>query len=534
MMLDRFNRLLTMIGLTLGAVFIFFHFHSAVASFGGKAEQGWKIVNGQVSTTALNKDYKVIIGQKNDAPDGRPALPDISVFTVDNIAARAPAYREGHVFIRSMAGLTGLREFVKKDGRIQRLRLNQVSVDPQAIVIQEGDYDLTHLYETVQKMAPDQAIRKEGNIYVLRMPILVGRYASLTISDKDAPEFRLSQDNSTFIANSGDLFILRTKIIGWNEKEKHASTFQDKGVYRPFLASWSGARLYIAGSTIASLGYRKGKSYGLTYSTCQYCEEDEPGLARPTGALVGNTFDDMYYGFYSYEADDVAIIGNVYSNNAVYGIDPHDRSRRLIIANNETYGSKKKHGIIISRNVDDSWIFNNYSHHNHGSGIMLDRSSRNNVIAENTAAYNDGDGITFYESENNWTFANRLHHNGLSGFRIRNSWNIRMQDDQITDNNGVPVVVYSQSLDGTGRDLKQDPYQQKAGAIMQGATVKLTDGKPVFKIERIENLVLSDISIVSAGKVFADNMFPIEADITANVGAHNKAIVVSRKEGAVE
>lgn len=533
-MLNRFNGLLTIIGLILGGLFVFFHFHSAVASLGGKAEHSWKVVNGQVSTTAVNKDYKVIIGQKNDALDGRPALPDISGFTIDNVVASAPVYREGQVFIRSMAGLTGLREFVKKDGRIQRLRLNQVSVDPQAIVIQEGDYDLTHLYETVQAMAPDQAIRKEGNIYVLRMPILVGRYASLTISDKDTPELRLSQDSSTFIANAGDLFILRTKITGWNEKENHPSLFEDKGIYRPFISSWSGARLYIAGSALANLGYRKGKSYGLTLSTCSYCEEDEPGLARPTGTLVGNTFDDMYFGFYSYEADDVAIIGNVYSNNAVYGIDPHDRSRRLIIANNETYGSKKKHGIIISRNVDDSWIFNNYSHHNHGSGIMLDRSSRNNVIAENTTAYNEGDGITFYESENNWTFGNRSHHNGLSGFRIRNSWNISMQDDQITDNGGVPVVIYSQSLSGTERDIKQDPYTQKAGATMEGATLKLSDGKPVFKIDGIENLVLSDIRIISSGKVFADNMFPTERDLIANVNDSSKAIIISRKEAVVE
>ena len=96
------------------------------------------------------------------------------------------------------------------------------------------------------------------------------------------------------------------------------------------VASWSGARMYIAGSVVSSLGYRKGKSYGLTYSTCEYCEADEPGLPRPTGALVGNTFRDMYYGFYSYEADDIAIVGNIYSNNAIYGIDPHDRSRRLI------------------------------------------------------------------------------------------------------------------------------------------------------------------------------------------------------------
>ena len=156
----------------------------------------------------------------------------------------------------------------------------------------------------------------------------------------------------------------------------------------------------------------------------------------------------MYYGFYSYEADDVAIVGNKYVDNAVYAIDPHDRSRRLIIARNETYGSKKKHGIIISREVDDSWIFENHSHHNHGSGIMIDRTSSRNIIANNLSEYNEQDGLTFFESQDNITWGNRFVNNKRNGVKIRNSWDIKMYNDTIVNNGGAPIDIYTADISG--------------------------------------------------------------------------------------
>jgi poly(beta-D-mannuronate) C5 epimerase len=235
----------------------------------------------------------------------------------------------------------------------------------------------------------------------------------------------------------------------------------------------------------------------------------------------------MYYGFYSYEADDVAIIGNKYINNAIYGIDPHDRSRRLIIAENETSGSGKKHGIIISRNVNDSWIFSNYSHDNHGSGIMLDRSCEHDIVANNTSAYNKGDGITFFESMNDTVYNNKIYQNGLSGIRIRNSWNIRSIKDEITDNARVPMVVYSMDLlaNGKPRDIKQDPYSIRTDATVSGSLIKLSDRKPSFKLDGVNKLVLSDIRLLSGGPVFAGQLFADETAITNNMDSGNKSIL---------
>ena len=526
--------LLSFLLFTLGGILILFHFHGAVFTLASGITNHIKAVNERVSTTAFNNDYTVIIKQGMQQADA-PVLPDISKFTVENIAAQAPAYTPGKIVITGMAGLPGLREFVKKDGRIQRLRLSQAAVTPQIIYVQEGHYDFAHLYEEVQKLMPDNAIRKRGAQYLLRLPILVGENASLTISDKDTSGLLLSQDQTVFIANAGNLFILHTAITGWSEKDNKPSLFKDPLIFRPFLVSWTGAHMYIAGSTLASLGYHKGKSYGITYSSCLPCLQVLPKLPRATGVIVGSTFTDLYYGFYSYEADDIAIIGNTYANNAVYAIDPHDRSRRLIIAGNETSGSRKKHGIIISRNVNDSWIFNNYTHNNHGSGIMLDRSCEHNIVANNISSYNEGDGITFFESENDTVYNNKIYQNGLSGIRIRNSWNIRLMDDKIADNGRVPVVIYSMDLiaNGKARDLKQDPYSIRADAVISGSVIKLSDRKPAFKLDGVDKLVLSDIHLLSGGPVFAGQMFPDETDITANIDTDRKSVLFANKPADV-
>jgi mannuronan 5-epimerase len=514
----------------LSGIFIYFHFHGAVSGVTSSARYYLKMANERISTTALNNNYTVTI-QRGASPISIPFLPDTSQFTVEKIAASAPAFQPGKITITDMAGLAGLREFIKKDGRVQRLRLSQLAVTPQVIYVESGHYDFTHLYEEVRALTAEKVIEETETGHLLRLPILVGEKASLVISGKDTGELRLSQERTVFIANAGDLFILSTKITGWSEKDNQPAYFKDKLIYRPFLVSWSGAQMHIAGSALANLGYRKGKSYGITYSTCEPCLQVSPNLPRATGTLVGNSFTGLYYGFYSYEADDIAIVNNKYIDNIVYGIDPHDRSRRLIIAGNETSGSLKKHGIIISRDVNDSWIFNNYSHHNHGSGIMLDRACENNVIANNISAYNNGDGITFLESANNTAYNNKVYQNYLSGIRIRNSWNIQLMNDQIADNGSVPLVIYSQNLEKSqkDRDLKEDPYSMRADAIMSGTVIKLSNSKSAMKIDGIDSLVLSDIRLLSGGTVFSGRMFADETDISGNMDEADKTVVVVKK-----
>ncbi len=517
--------------LFLSCAFVFLHFRGALSEVVTSTRHYLKVANHQVSAAAEDDKYNVII-KKNTALADIPALPDISRYTVDNVALGVPPFKPGKVVIADMTGLPAFREFINNDGRVQRLRLSQLTVIPRAIVIQEGHYDFTRLYEAIQAQTTENIIEKKGARHLVRLPILISKNASLTISNRDSDEILLSQEQNAFIVNAGDLFILRAKVTGWSEKDAQPAFFKSKLTYRPFITSWSGARLYIAGSAISNMGYNGPKSYGVSFSRCPRCLLAQPNLARPTGAVIGNVFSDMYFGFYSYEADDVAIIGNTYVNSIVYAIDPHDRSRRLIIAGNDTYGSKQKHGIILSREVSDSWIFNNHSHHNNGSGIMLDRKSENNVIANNISAYNRGDGLTFFESPHNTVYGNKIYRNMLSGIRIRNSWSVRLLNDEIADNAGVPVVIYTADLRYQPyeyRDLMSDPFTIRADVTVSGAVIKRLTGKPAFKIDGIDSLALSDIHLLSGGSVFSDLLFLDEAGIRKNIDTPLKQIVVSKK-----
>lgn len=446
--------------------------------------------------------------QRNSESFEAPDLPDISRFTVQNIERKVPPQRIGSVKVDEMKNYPDLAEFLEDDAP-RALRLVQKRIHPQAIVVRSGNYTLSKLYMALQNTDAPEAMTRKGKIYTLRMPLLVAANASLTVSGNDVSELRLSREQGAFIASSGNLFLIRTKVSGWSEKDNKPAWFKDKNDFRPFITVWSGGKLYAAKSTVRSLGYMKGKAYGFSYSTCVACLKKNLNLPRPTGEIVESRFSDMYYGFYSYEADDVAIVRNVYADNIVYGIDPHDRSNRLIIAENEAYGTRKKHGIIGSREVKYSWIFNNYSHDNHGSGIMLDRTSSHNIVANNVSTRNGADGITFFESENNISYNNMVMNNARTGVRARNSWNIRMHGDQIAGNGGPAIHVYTARLEEKEkhRDFELDPYTQRAGAEIVDVSIRTLDDMPAFKVgDHIDGLKISGLRLLSPPRLFAGKL----------------------------
>ena len=190
--------------------------------------------------------------------------------------------------------------------------------------------------------------------------------------------------------------------------------------------------------------------------------------SRPKGWVIGSTFEDAWYGFYCYEADDLVVRGNTYKNNIVYGIDPHDRSHRLIIAENTVYGTKKKHGIIVSREVNDSWIIHNKTYDNHLSGIVLDRNSERNLVAYNEVYRNHSDGITLYESGDNLIYGNQVLANLRHGIRIRNSVNIRLYENLAAGNKLIGVYGHIKDLTDTDRNIDLDPFDTKVSLIVVG------------------------------------------------------------------
>ncbi|MGE7992111.1 mannuronan 5-epimerase AlgG [Pseudomonas sp. NPDC089554] len=403
-----------------------------------------------------------------------PKLPDLSGYTAEAVQKKIDRSRKGKVSVRRMLQEQNLKEFIGGDNKGAEWVKRQHGI-PQAIFVDNGHVDFVEL----SKQVPKQYLRETApGVYLARLPIVVGEKGVLEINGK-VKELRLSEESGSFLVNDGKLFVTDTRVIGWREQANGPATFRKPDEFRPFLLSWGGTETYIVNSTMANFGYAKSKSYGVSISQYTPNMVKQMGRGEPTGWIIGSEFADMWYGFYCYETQDFVIKDSTYRDNIVYGIDPHDRSHRLIIAGNTVFGTKKKHGIIVSREVNDSWIFNNKSYDNKLSGVVIDRNSVNNLIAYNEIYRNHTDGITLYESGNNLIWGNKVINNRRHGIRVRNSVNIRLYENVAMANGLVGVYGHIKDLSNTDRDIALDPFDAEVSLIIVGGELSANGSAPL-------------------------------------------------------
>lgn len=436
----------------------------------------------------------------------KPALPDVSGYTAEAVAKKIVRTKAGKVSVRRMMQEDALKDFIGGDNKMAEWVVRQHGI-PQAIFIDDGYMN----FKDLLKKVPRQYLSETSpGVFLAKLPIVVGRKGILEI-DHQTQELRLSQEAGSFLVNDGQLFVRDSKITGWQEKTNGPATFQSPKQFRPFLLSWGGTQTYIVNSKMASFGYANSKSYGVSIS--QYTPNMSKVLkrAQPTGWIIGSKFSDMWYGFYCYETTGFVLKGNTYKDNIVYGIDPHDRSHGLIITDNTVYGTKKKHGIIISREVNDSFIFNNRSYDNKLSGLVIDRNSVNNLIADNEIYRNHSDGITLYESGYNLLWGNRVINNRRHGIRVRNSVNIRLYENVAIANGLTGIYGHIKDLTNTDRDIALDPFDAEVSLIVVGGELAANGSGPLsidsplsIELFRVSMLAPSKSSGISFSGVLGD------------------------------
>ncbi|WP_338510184.1 mannuronan 5-epimerase AlgG [Pseudomonas poae] len=422
------------------------------------------------------------------------ALPDLSGYTAAAMEKKIVRNKPGKVSIRRMMQEDALKDFIGGDNKMAEWVVRQHGI-PQAIFVDDGYMNLKDLLAKVPKQYLSET---SPGVFLAKLPIVVGRQGILEIDGK-TQELRLSQQAGSFLINDGQLFVRDTRITGWDEKANGPALFKSPKEFRPFLLAWGGTQTYIANSKMASFGYANSKSYGVSIS--QYTPNMAKVLKRPepTGWIVDSEFSDMWYGFYCYETTGFVIKGNTYKDNIVYGIDPHDRSHGLIIADNTVYGTKKKHGIIISREVNDSFIFNNRSYDNKLSGLVIDRNSENNLIADNEIYRNHTDGITLYESGDNLLWGNKVIANRRHGIRVRNSVNIKLYENTSMANGLTGVYGHIKDLTDTDRDIALDPFDAKVSLIVVGGELA-GNGSGPLSIDSPLSIELYRVSMLAPTK----------------------------------
>ena len=461
-----------------------------------------------------------------------PTLPDLSGYTAEAVQKKIERTHKGKVSVRRMLQENALKEFIGGDNKMAEWVARQHGI-PQAIFIDDGHVDFTEL----SKRVPKQYLSETSpGVYLARLPIVVGAKGVLEI-DAKVKELRLSQEGGSFIVNDGKLFVTDTKVTGWREKDNGPATFRAANEFRPFLLSWGGTETYIVNSQMASFGYAKSKSYGVSISQYTPNMAKQMGRAEPTGWIIGSEFSDMWYGFYCYETSDFVVKDSTYRDNIVYGIDPHDRSHRLIIAGNTVYGTKKKHGIIVSREVNDSWIINNKSYDNKLSGVVIDRNSVNNLIAYNEIYRNHTDGITLYESGDNLIWGNKLINNRRHGIRVRNSVNIRLYENVAMANGLVGVYGHIKDLSDTDRDIALDPFDTKVSLIVVGGELAANGSGPLsidsplsVELYRVSMLAPSKASGISFSGVLGER----QDEILDLMVRQQKAVLIDPVERQTE
>ncbi len=355
---------------------------------------------------------------------------------------------------------------------------------PKAIVLANGVYDL----ERIKRLISNPNIFKKINdkTYISYHPIYIAPTATLVIDNK---ELRLSISNGVFVIANGKIFATDSVLTSWDEIAdnygarkpipKKKLLFYGNQFPRPYFLMLNGSEFYAANSIFRGLGY-KGQTgsfgFSMNYSlpstsTHRVSTDFLKKLKKPTGWLIGNTFEHNFFGYFSNGANNVVILGNTYLNNLIYNIDPHDYSSNLLIARNLSYKAKHSHGIIISREVNNTTIAENLALKNYGSGIMLDRNSEHNLIYNNLVMENQGDGIAIFESDTNEINGNTIARNEHNGIFIRNSCGVKVQSNELFRNikSGSEISVVNIDKLET-RNFVIDPYHKLANATFLSNT----------------------------------------------------------------
>ena len=309
----------------------------------------------------------------------------------------------------------------------------------EALVLRRGSFELAEL---ARRLADPAVLERNGDTFTLRRPLVVRRGAALVVPEGSV--LRLSTKDAAFLVNGGQLILRGAEVTSWDARRGAPSELERDRRFRPFVAATGGSWTEIADSRLTHLGYDAAKSYGLSLVAAS---SSLGAAGPPRGRITGSRIVGNYYGFYSYEAEGLVIAGNVFVDNVVYGIDPHDRSRRLVIADNTVTGTRRKHGIVVSRGVSESWIVGNRAVGNAGTGIVIDADSTDNVVADNLAGANRGDGLSLFESGRNLMWGNLSIANRKSGLRIRNGWAIEVHRNAFVGNGYDGVEAYAEKLE---------------------------------------------------------------------------------------
>jgi len=277
----------------------------------------------------------------------------------------------------------------------------------------------------------------------------------------EVDELRMLSNNEKFVnlrGHGGNILMDGTKVFSWNNYTQSVDENQDDG--RAYISCLSeklseetcdGAakkdmgecRLDVLNTELGYLGYHASESWGFSYKVRGFCKDKSNPEVFDSVSVYGDIKNSLihhnYYGHYSF-----GLLGGVWDNNeihsnTVYGFDPHDYSRDLMISNNLVYNNVN-HGIIASKWCSNVTVVGN-TVTTSSVGIFLHSLGDDAVVKGNTVTGCES-GIAFLESSGGVISENTLTDNGI-GIRFSvGSTNNLVENNVIEGSSSWDVSTY--------------------------------------------------------------------------------------------
>lgn len=313
----------------------------------------------------------------------------------------------------------------------------------------------TTIPQLMQILKPYGAIEQTGpKVYRLMKPLYIQDNIRIDITDSTVSKLELkSAPNFDIVAltlENSEALIQNTAVTSVDPSTgKPDTTFQDG---RSFVRAYKNSRMDIMNSNMLYLGMDvaelrdpairaripfvpSGGVYGVSWRT----PTGSFGQDIVTGWVQNSTFEHNHYGGYTFGASGMTWRNNLFTENDVYGLDPHDDSNNATIEYNR-FISNGKHGFIVSKRCDYNLIRNNISIDNKLHGFMLHENSNYNLM-ENNISIGNGDNFVVYNSSLNTIRNNKSYSPNDSHIRLNadSTWNFIQGNTLYSGSKGIYV-----------------------------------------------------------------------------------------------
>jgi parallel beta-helix repeat protein len=416
-------------------------------------------------------------------------------------------------------------------------------------------------------LAPLIQVDQSRHIWFLGANIELREGATLllhgTTIGGDTNELRLMSNNSWapgsqvhIAADWGTIDINNTTITSWNNAVNgpdreylpfHRAFIQARSSLNADGVTADESRMNIANSDIGFLGFNSIESYGLSWKV-NVATPDLYEKVHVFGEVTNSRIHDCFRGPYTFGGYGMRFLNNEIDHNASYGLDIYSYSNYTDIEGN-SFHDNVKHGLIVVRSdhvtiknnisqnnlldgimlylnvnntlVQDNQILNNKrngigvtdSHWNtlsgntiigNVNGITLSVGSSDNVVSENTIAWNTGNGLNFYRGrvapsagdgrpKHNYFVRNTIQNNTGDGIRLADADNNVFASNTFSGNSRT--FLFERGVGNTliGNQIPRDVVvYTKGSATFESVTYISNQPSIQVKVDEFSSVVFID------------------------------------------